>query len=102
MATLVRAWIFLVILTLAAIWAGAAQNLPFPTLVQIGVIIVVSALKAWTILNYFLGLRSASASWRILFTIYLIVLGSAIFATYAVGCSLAPGQCKISSLGGSP
>jgi hypothetical protein len=99
MATLVRAWIFLVMLTLAAMWAGAARNLPFPALVQVGVIIVVSALKASIVLRHFLGLRSASSGWRMLFAIYLIVLGSAIFTTYAVGCSLTSGQCKISSLG---
>jgi heme/copper-type cytochrome/quinol oxidase subunit 4 len=95
MATLVRAWILLVILTLAAMWAGAAQNLPFPALVQVGVIMMVSGLKASTILSYFLGLRSASAGWRMLFSIYLVVLGGAIIATYAIGCSLAPGRCAI-------
>lgn len=99
MATLVMTWVALVILTLAAMWAGAAPDRFLPGLVQVGAIIVVSTLKASTILSYFLGLRSASIGWRMLFSIYLVVLGSAIFATYAVGCSLAPNQCKISYSG---
>jgi heme/copper-type cytochrome/quinol oxidase subunit 4 len=99
MATLVRAWILLVILTLAAMWAGAAQNLPFPALVQVGAIMMVSGLKASTILGCFLGLRSASAGWRMLFSISLVVLGGAIIAAYAVGCSLEPGRCMLLSAG---
>ena len=95
MGTLIKAWIFLVILTLTTMWAGTAQG-HFPVLVQVGVILVVSVFKASLILNFFLGLRSASAGWRVLFSIYLVVLGSAIFATIAVGCSLTLNQCKSS------
>lgn len=99
MATLVKAWIFLVMLTLTAMWTGAAQG-RWPVLMQVGVILAVSVLKASTILNYFLGLRSASASWRVLFSIYLVVLGSAIFITIAVGCSLTHDRC-VSSFAGA-
>lgn len=53
----------------------------------------VSGLKASTILNCFLDLRSASAGWCMPFSIYPGVLRSAIVATFAVCCSIAPGQC---------
>ena len=98
MGTLVKAWIVLVILTLTTMWAGTAQG-HLPVLVQVGVILVVSVFKASLILNYFLGLRSASAGWRVLFSIYLVVLGGAIFATVAVGCSLTLNQCTSSFVG---
>ena len=99
MTALVKAWIFLVILTLAAMWAGTAQGRLLPAVIQTGIIIAVSILKASTILSYFLGLRSASTSWRMLFSIYLVVLGGAIFSAYAVGCSLASSHCVLSSIG---
>lgn len=90
MAALVKAWVFLVVLTLAAVLAGAAQGSSLPFIVQAGLILAVAGLKASTILHYFLGLRSASSGWRTLFSIYLIVLSGVIFAAYATGCALTP------------
>lgn len=84
MAALVKAWILLVLLTLTAMWAGTAQHRLSPALVAVAAIIVVSAFKASTIFGIFLGLRSASAGWRLLFSIYLVVLGGAVLATYAI------------------
>ncbi|HEY8338062.1 MAG TPA: hypothetical protein VIQ05_30075 [Tardiphaga sp.] len=55
----------------------------------------VSGLKASTILNCFLDLRSASAGWCMPFSIYPGELGSAMVATFAVCCSIAPSRCAI-------
>ena len=48
MATLVKAWIFLVMLTLTAMWTGAAQG-RWPVLMQVGVILAV--VIAWWIVS---------------------------------------------------
>jgi hypothetical protein len=89
MTTLVKAWIVLAALTLAAMGAGAMQDTSVPVVVQVGVVLAVAGLKASTILRYFLGLRSASGGWRVLFALYLVVLCGAIFAIYAAGSALA-------------
>lgn len=89
MTTLVKAWIVLAALTLAAMGAGAMQGVNVPVVVQVGIVLAVAGLKASTILRYFLGLRSASGGWRVLFALYLVVLCGAIFAIYAAGYALA-------------
>ncbi len=89
MTTLVKAWIVLAALTLAAMGAGAMQGASVPVVVQVGIVLAVAGLKASTILRYFLGLRSASGGWRVLFALYLVVLCGAIFAIYAAGSALA-------------
>lgn len=99
MASLVKAWIVLVALTLAAMAASAAQGRLLPYIIQTAVILVVAGFKASTILKHFLDLRSASRGWRILFSIYLVVLGGSVFAVYAIGCALMPGQCSLLAYG---
>ena len=89
MATLVKVWIVLVVLTLISMWAGAVQDGAIPILAQVGVVVTVAGVKAWTILQHFLGLRSAPGGWRALFAIYLIALSGAIFAIYTAGTVLA-------------
>ena len=89
MTTLVKAWIVLVALTLAAMAAGAVEGARVPAVAQVGVVLVVAGLKASTVLRYFLGLRTASGGWRVLFALYLVVLCGAIFAIYAAGSALA-------------
>lgn len=95
MAALVKAWIVLVALTLAAMGAGAVEGRLLPFIVQTAVILAVAGFKAWTILREFLDMRSASHGWRVSFAIYLVVLGGSVFAIYAAGCALAPGQCSL-------
>lgn len=89
MATLMRAWIVLVAMTLIAIWVGAGHDSRVPLLAQVAIVLVVAGVKASTILRYFLGLRSASSSWRVLFSLYLILLCGAIFAIYTAGSVMA-------------
>lgn len=89
MATLMKAWIVLVAMTLIAIWVGAGHDSPVPLLAQVAIVLVVAGVKASTILRYFLGLRSASSSWRVLFSLYLILLCGAIFAIYTAGSVMA-------------
>lgn len=89
MMTLMKAWGVLVAMTLTAMWVGAMQDAPVPLVAQIAIVLVVAGVKASTILRYFLGLSSASSSWRILFSLYLILLCGAIFAIYTAGSVLA-------------
>ncbi len=89
MTMLVKAWIVLAALTLAAMWAGAGQGASVPVVAQVGLVLAVAGVKASTILHYFLGLRSASGGWRALFVLYLVVLCGAIFAIYTAGLALA-------------
>jgi hypothetical protein len=90
MIALVNAWIVLSVLTLVAMGAGAVPGVSVPGVVQVGIVLAVAGLKASTILRYFLGLRTASGGWRILFALYLIVLCGAMFAIYAAGHAFAP------------
>lgn len=90
MAALVKAWLFLCALTLAALAVAAAGALPGGGLVEVGVVAAVAGLKASTILRYFLGLRAAPAGWRTLFSVYLILLCGAVFAIHAAGDILRP------------
>jgi len=87
MTTLMKAWIALAALTLATMAAGAAQGASMP--VMVGIVLAVAGLKASTILRHFLGLRSASGGWRVLFALYLVVLCGAIFAIYVAGFAFA-------------
>lgn len=96
MAVLLKAWIVLVLLTLASMGAGAAPSRFLPFLIQAALILAVAGFKASTILRHFLDLRSASIGWRLLFSIYLVVIGGTIFAVYAIGCIRAAGECALS------
>jgi heme/copper-type cytochrome/quinol oxidase subunit 4 len=100
MAAFVKVWMLLVMLTLVAIWAGAAQGHLLPPVTQAGLILAVAGFKASTILRYFLGLRMSSGGWRALFSIYLIVLCGTIFVAYLAGCVFTPGQCDLPPGGG--
>ena len=89
MTTLMKAWIVLVAMTLIAMWVGAVHDSPVPLMAQVAIVLVVAGVKASTILRYFLGLRSASGGWRVLFSLYLILLCGAIFAIYTAGSVMA-------------
>ncbi|HVX35077.1 MAG TPA: cytochrome C oxidase subunit IV family protein [Hyphomicrobium sp.] len=89
MATLIKAWIVLVAMTLIAMWVGAVHDSPVPIMAQVAIVLVIAGIKASTILRYFLGLSSASRSWRVLFSLYLILLCGAIFAIYTAGSVMA-------------
>jgi hypothetical protein len=47
-------------------------------------VIAVSGFKVVAILRHFLELKRASSGWQTLFYVYLIVLGSLIFAAYVI------------------
>jgi len=72
-------------------FAAAASVRPTPCAFSavVAVVVAVAGVKAWTILQHFLGLRSAPGGWRALFAIYLIALSGAIFAIYTAGTVLA-------------
>ena len=101
MATLVKAWIFLVVLTLTAMIASLAQGTLLPVIYQAGVILAVAGLKASTVLHNFLGLRESSSGWRAMFLVYLVALCGGIFAIYITGCAVGTGQCGFASGGGT-
>lgn len=65
------------------------QGARLPVVVQVGIVLAVAGLKASTILRYFLGLRSASGGWRVVFALYLAILCGAIFAIYIAGSAFA-------------
>jgi hypothetical protein len=85
MATLIKVWAALAVLTLISMWAGAVQESAIPIVAQVAIVLTVAGLKAWTILKYFLGLRFAPSGWRVLLSAYLILLCGTIFAIYAAG-----------------
>lgn len=89
MTTLVKVWIALLVLTLIAMWAGAVQESAVPIVAQVAIVLTVAGIKAWTILQHFLGLRIAPDGWRALFAVYLVTLCGAIFAIYTAGTVLA-------------
>ena len=89
MTTLVKVWIALLVLTLIAMWAGAVQESAVPIVAQVAIVLAVAGVKAWTILQHFLGLRIAPGGWRALFAVYLVTLCGAIFAIYTAGTVLA-------------
>lgn len=89
MSTLVKVWIALLALTLIAMWAGAVQESAVPIVAQVAIVLAVAGVKAWTILQHFLGLRIAPGGWRTLFSVYLVALCGAIFAIYTAGTVLA-------------
>lgn len=89
MTTLMKVWIALLVLTLIAMWAGAVQEGAIPIIAQVAIVLAVAGVKAWTILEHFLGLRVAPGGWRVLFAVYLIALCGAIFTIYTAGSVLA-------------
>ena len=89
MATLVKVWVVLVVLTLISMWAGAVQDGAIPILAQVAVVVTVAGVKAWTILQHFLGLRSAPGGWRALFAIYFFFNDTATTEIYTAGTVLA-------------
>jgi len=93
MATLIKAWLFLVVLTLTAMIASLAHGTRLPVIYQAGLILAVAGLKASTVLRNFLDLRQSTSGWRMAFLVYLVVLCGGIFAVYATGCAVGTGQC---------
>ncbi|GAA3840387.1 hypothetical protein GCM10022626_03480 [[Pseudomonas] carboxydohydrogena] len=99
-AVLAKTWIVLVALTIATMSVAASQSRLLPFIVQAGLILAVAGFKASAILNYFLDLRSTSRGWRLLFSIYLVILGGSVLAIHVIGCTLAHGECALLAYGG--
>lgn len=100
MAVLAKTWIVLVALTVATMSVAASQSRLLPFIVQAALILAVASFKASAILNHFLDLRSTSRGWRLLFSIYLLMLGGSVLAIHAIGCTLAHGECILLSYEG--
>ena len=96
-AVLTKIWIVLVALTIATMSMGASQGRLLPFMIQAALILAVAGFKASAILNYFLDLRSSSRGWRLLFSIYLVMLGGSVLAIHAIGCTLGHGGCILLS-----
>ena len=80
---LARTWAFVVILTLAAMWAATADGGATFGLGTAAAVLALSGLKAGAVLRNFLELRHAPAGWQAVFYGYLAAIGIIVFAAHA-------------------
>lgn len=80
---LLRTWIFLVALTVAAMLIGAGGSGGGGWLAR-GALLGITVLKAGAVLRNFLELRDAPRGWQAAFYLYLVLLGVLLFAAFAV------------------
>lgn len=73
------------LLMLATITAAGLSFLPIDGLLMTAVTILILMLKGQMIVDYFMGLKTASAFWRVVMSAYCVVIGSAVMGVYWLG-----------------
>ncbi len=87
-ATLVTVWLVLMLATLATMIAGKVTEISSIGTIWMGVLMVVTWLKARLILLYFLDLKSATGGWSTGFGALVIFILIALFGLYIIGDTL--------------
>jgi heme/copper-type cytochrome/quinol oxidase subunit 4 len=77
-------WIILLVLTVA-VWMAAQAGLSGFGVV--GLILASTLLKTQIVADYFMGLKNSNLLWRMIITLYLIIIISMIALAYWLGIS---------------
>ncbi|MBN3564181.1 cytochrome C oxidase subunit IV family protein [Aliamphritea spongicola] len=72
-------WILLILVTVAMAYFGENGAITFATVV---LILSASAVKAFCVVDYFMGLRKAPRVWRFMLLAYAPVIGVIVSVTY--------------------
>lgn len=73
------------LLMLATILAAGLSFLPIDGLLITFITILILIWKGQMIVDYFMGLKTASVFWRVVMSAYCVVIGSAVVGVYWLG-----------------
>jgi len=73
------------LLMLATITAAALSFLPINGMLMTFITIGILILKGQMIVDYFMGLKTASAFWRVVMSAYCVVIGVVVLGVYWLG-----------------
>lgn len=73
------------LLMLATVLAAGLSFLPINGLLMAFITVLILIWKGQMIVDYFMGLKTASAFWRVVMSAYCVVIGSAVMGVYWLG-----------------